>query len=35
MERVEKFLQDAETYKEDSVVYQEYGGAAMALGKGR
>ena len=35
MERVEKFLKEAETYKEDIVVYQDYGVAARALGKGR
>ena len=32
---IEKFLKEAETYKEDIVVYQDYGVAAMALGKGR
>ena len=34
MERVEKFLKEAETYKGDIVVYQDYGVATMADGTG-
>ena len=35
MARVEKLFKEAETYKGDIVVYQDYGVATMALGEGR